>query len=359
MGSMTRFVTWTLSASLALTAAAAPLAAQGKGKAGGGGEDKERAHAGHTMTRARDKGRPAQRAQAPEQEARGRSDIRGSAKAQERRVAVPPGEGRRNERAGVRADLNDARRETRSDEKIQRRFEREFAGDVEPGLARGRGRFVRAVTVNDLTPSLRRFYIADRLPAQVAVGAVARAHLRGLGDDDLIIAPADDRVFIRNRNGAVLVDLDERRVRDMGRWDVVPLSDGVKDGAPSFCRSGAGHPVWGRQWCLDKGFGLGYDRDVRWGRTTRVADIVFRRVSPTGSLVGDALLGVIGQVAFDRLALHAITLGLSEPLSGRWMGEPTGARVLMLTSGSRPVAEIVDLDRDDRADVMLVTLKHY
>lgn len=272
---------------------------------------------------------------------------------------VPLGEDRRNERARVRQEESDARRETRSDEKIQRRFEREFAGDVEPGLARGKRRFVRGVTVNDLKPSLRRFYVVDRLPAQVAVGAVARAHLRGLGDDVFVIAPVNDRVFIRNRNGDVLVDLDERRVRDLGRWDVVPLSDAVKGGAPSFCRSGAGHPVWGRQWCLDKGFGLGYDNDIRWGRTTRVQDIVFRRVSPTGSLAGDALLGVLGQVVFDRLALHAITLGHSEPLSGRWMGEPTGPRVLMLTSGSRPVAEIVDLDRDDRADVMLVTLKDY
>lgn len=336
MGSMRQWLSWTLSASLALAVAGAPLDAQGKGKGGGNEKDKG----------------------APKQE-RGRPDVRASEKAQDRRVATPPGEDRRNARANVRADLNDARRETRSDEKIQRRFEREFAGDVEPGLARGKGRFVRAVTVADLKPSLRRFYIADRLPALVAVGAVARAHLRGLGDDDLIIAPADDRVFIRNRNGIVLLDLDERRVRDLGRWDVVPVSDAVEEGAPSFCRSGAGHPVWGRQWCLDKGFGLGYDNDIRWGRTTRVEDIVFRRVSPTGSLVGDALIGVLGQVAFDRLALHAITLGLAEPLSGRWMGEPTGPRVLMLTSGSRPVAEIVDLNRDDRADLMLVTLKDY
>ena len=27
--------------------------------------------------------------------------------------------------------------------------------------------------------------------------------------------------------------------------------------APSFCRSGAGHPVHGREWCVQKGFGLG------------------------------------------------------------------------------------------------------
>ena len=356
MGRMTRLLSCTLSASLAFAFAAAPLAAQGKGKGGGGADEKDKGQAGRAVD-ARGQKRSAERAQAPTQEARGNTG-RGSGKADERRAAVPPAGNRGNERAEI-SDRSDARRETRSDEKIQRRFEREFAGDVEPGLGRAKGRFVRHVTETDLTPSLRHFYVVDRLPARAAVGAVARAQMRGLGDDVFVIAPVDDRVFIRNRKGDVLVDLDERRVRDMGRWDVVPVSDAVEEGAPSFCRSGAGHPVWGRQWCLDKGFGLGYDNDIRWGRTTRVEDIVFRRTSPTGSLVGDALLGVLGQVAFDRLALHAITLGLTEPLSGRWMGESSGPRVLMLTSGNRPVAEIVDLDRNDRADVMLVTLKDY
>lgn len=30
-----------------------------------------------------------------------------------------------------------------------------------------------------------------------------------------------------------------------------------KGKGPAFCRSGEGHPVHGRQWCRDKGFGLG------------------------------------------------------------------------------------------------------
>ena len=32
---------------------------------------------------------------------------------------------------------------------------------------------------------------------------------------------------------------------------------GEASASPSFCRSGAGHPVHGRAWCIDKGFGLG------------------------------------------------------------------------------------------------------
>lgn len=31
---------------------------------------------------------------------------------------------------------------------------------------------------------------------------------------------------------------------------------------PPFCRNGNGHPVHGRQWCVDKGWGLGNDRDI-------------------------------------------------------------------------------------------------
>lgn len=34
------------------------------------------------------------------------------------------------------------------------------------------------------------------------------------------------------------------------------------DRGPSFCRSGAGHPVFGLAWCLDKGFGIGQPGSV-------------------------------------------------------------------------------------------------
>jgi|SRR5687767_9255148 len=30
---------------------------------------------------------------------------------------------------------------------------------------------------------------------------------------------------------------------------------------PSFCRSGAGHPVFGREWCREKGWDVSRDRD--------------------------------------------------------------------------------------------------
>lgn len=344
MGSTRLMLTAVASASLALVVGAAPLAGQSQGK-GKGNEGKGRGQS-----------RSEQRAQPTNECGRGARDasdriVRGA----QRRDVAPSAPG---QRVG-RADAKDDRREAKSDARIERRFEREFSGDVD--LFRNRPvhpRFARRVTVAELRPALRTTFVSDRLPLRAVVGAVARAQLRGVDDDAFVIAPAGDRVFVRNRDGLVLLDLDDRRVRDMGRWEVVPLSDGVEEGAPSFCRSGAGHPVWGRQWCLDKGFGLAGDRDYRWGRTTRVDDIVFR-ASPTGSLAGDALLAVLGRVAFDRLALHAITLGLTDPLTGRWMGESSGPRVLLLTSGGRPIAEVVDVNRDEKADVLLVALRNY
>lgn len=59
-----------------------------------------------------------------------------------------------------------------------------------------------------------------------------------------------DAIVLRDRNGRIIVvDRDDIE----GRF-VVNQRQGR---GPAFCRSGAGHPVWGRQWCLEKGWGLG------------------------------------------------------------------------------------------------------
>lgn len=312
-----------IAATIAAVIAIQPLAAQGKGK---GAEKNER-----------NRGRAA----AP---------------------ALPGNRGQGN----ARAQSNQERRETRSDARIERRLEREFAGDVDlPKRARGRGaernRFLRDVVVDDLRPSVRRFFVEDRPLSRAAVGAVARAHLRGVDEGELVIKPLDDHVRILNRDGTVLVALDDERIRNLGRWDVIPVDDDVADGSPAFCRSGAGHPVFGRHWCIDKRFGLGSDNDFRWGRTERITDLLFLQPVTRESLTRDAVLAVLGPVAFDRLALHAITLGLSDPLHGRWMvsPEPGASNVLLVTSGSVPVAEVVDIDRDNRADMLVVALRDW
>ncbi|MGH7676908.1 MAG: hypothetical protein ACRENU_00495, partial [Gemmatimonadaceae bacterium] len=178
----------------------------------------------------------------------------------------------------------------------------------------------------------------------------------GLASGAYLVMPDDNRVRILNRSGELLVDMDDSR--DVGVWRVVTEPDHGKRGTPSFCRSGTGHPVWGRQWCIEKGFGLGRDGDIRWARAIDPGDVIFRRpVGATEVLTRELLLGLLGDNAFNRLAAHAVSLGLVEPLAGRFIGEPVGPRVLLVSSGGWPVAELVDVNRDDRAEMLVVGVR--
>ena len=100
-------------------------------------------------------------------------------------------------------------------------------------------------------------------------------------DDD------DDRIRVRERDRDRIRERDwdrirvERRDRDRDRDRFVLRSGGRtiilhdddflwypvrSDRGPSFCRSGAGHPVFGIQWCLQKGYGIGRPGAVfLWG----------------------------------------------------------------------------------------------
>lgn len=218
-----------------------------------------------------------------------------------------------------------------------------------------KAKFTRATSVGSLPASVRRVASNGRAKNLAAAGAVAHAYARGR-DDDFRIDEVGNRMRIVNRKGQTLVDLDDESAGRLGRWRVDVVGDDVREGAPSFCRSGAGHPVWGREWCINKGFGLGGYNDYRWGRTTNVGDIVFPR-SGIGSILGTvALASLLGNDTFNRLALHAVTLGLAEPITGRWVAQPTGPQLLMVNSGSYPVAELVDNDRDFRVEDLLVAL---
>jgi hypothetical protein len=218
-------------------------------------------------------------------------------------------------------------------------------------------RGVERVFGGEVAPREFRAFVSSPKKGQRLAGlAVARAANRGVSGDDFIITPEANRVRILNRSGALLLDLDDDR--DVGIWRVVTEPDRNKKGAPSFCRSGAGHPVWGRQWCIDKGFGLGTDDNFRWARAIDFQNVVFQRpITTTELLTRELLVGLIGDNAFNRLAAHAITLGLVEPLAGRWIGEPVGPRVLLVESGPRPIAEMVDIDRDNRADLLVVATR--
>ncbi len=226
-----------------------------------------------------------------------------------------------------------------------------------PNRGRAVSRFERDLHVSEVRPVVRTFVISNRPSEFVTGGAVAYALARGAPDNALLVVPASNQVLLRNRKGDVLVAVDDDQARTLGAWDVFPANDQVNAGAPSFCRSGAGHPVWGRQWCLDKGFGLGSTENVRWGTTRNIGDIVFGRRVSSGTLTRDVLLNLLGPVAFDRLALHAVTLGYTDPLTGVWHSEATGPDVLFVNSGSWPIAELVDTNRDGHPELMLVALR--
>lgn len=195
--------------------------------------------------------------------------------------------------------------------------------------------------------------------------------------------------FLR-ADGNVLFSLDEARANELGYWRVgrVPSVNQVRPGdrdrtsdrgdrndrdrrdgsifgdnrgaepgagTPAFCRSGEGHPVWGRAWCVDKGFGLGNGGSL-WGWGRDIEDVVLRRPDYDRDLDRGGLADVLGDVVFGRIAVQSLVLGAEEPLTGRWMGQRDGPRVLRIHAGDLPVAELVDTNRDNEVDVLMFNL---
>lgn len=126
---------------------------------------------------------------------------------------------------------------------------------------------------------------------------------------------------------------------------------------PAFCRSGRGHPVFGRRWCHDKGFGLGWDG---WRRGD-LGDIIFRRYPRRHGSILDhgGVEEILGEIILGRLldggAYGRTGRSRTGRITGRWLelADP-GARVLQVRSDGRALAELSDLDRDGRVDVLLL-----
>lgn len=139
---------------------------------------------------------------------------------------------------------------------------------------------------------------------------------------------------------------DDRRDRDDDRDD--DEVRGRRGNGPPFCRDGRGHPVHGRGWCRDKGWDdeSGW-RDVGWedvilGRTDRRdRDRLDRR----------GLADILGSVILGRLDAQGRRVGGGE-LSGRLVEGRT--RVLQVRAGDRPLAELLDVNRDGRVDRILL-----
>ena len=119
-----------------------------------------------------------------------------------------------------------------------------------------------------------------------------------------------DRIRVEGRDrGRIVVerrdrDRDRFVLRNGGRTIVLRDDDFLwypvrNDRGPSFCRSGAGHPVFGLQWCLQKGYGIGRPGAVfLWGDDvflrdhTRVIVLRDRRYDADQAFWG----AVVGQV---------------------------------------------------------------
>jgi hypothetical protein len=221
----------------------------------------------------------------------------------------------------------------------------------------GRGR----LSGNDLQSRIaalpaaqRRLANSSRASERMAVGAIARAHARGLAADAFDVRSDNDRVRILNRRGDLLFDMDHRRAGELGGWQMRRLGDqSPRANAPAFCRSGQGHPVQGREWCIEKGFGLGSRSGTVWSRGG-IGDIIFRNPDTRTRLDRGGLLGVLGDVVLGRLALQSVALGYDQPLTGYWVAEPEGPRILRVRSGDNEVAEFYDRDRNDRVEVLFV-----
>jgi len=174
-------------------------------------------------------------------------------------------------------------------------------------------------------------------------------------------------------------DAQGNRNRERGRVEQRDRGNG-----PAFCRSGEGHPVFGRQWCRDKGFGLGNDRydrrddrydrypdrrgddrydrrpgrigdyprqdgNVTWRRAD-FGDVTFRF---SGSLPGrelsrSQLESLLGNRTIARLTRHAYETGATGELYGVWTD--TNPLVLRVFAGRVPVAEFEDRNLDRRVD---------
>ncbi|MGH7445574.1 MAG: hypothetical protein ACREKM_11880, partial [Longimicrobiales bacterium] len=219
------------------------------------------------------------------------------------------------------------------------------AGNIPPGQLRN--------GVDRLDPEVRRYVNSDRPHERFVAGAAARGLARGASNDAMRFESVGERMRVTNGRGDILLEIDDDDARRLGAWDVRRLGDRrPTDNAPAFCESGAGHPVWGREWCLDKGFGLGSQRGYLWGRSD-IEDIIWRR-NDRDRLDRGGLLDVLGDIVFQRLALHALSLGATEPIGGVWLQEPNAPRILQINAGRAPIAEMVDVDRDDRVDTLFI-----
>jgi hypothetical protein len=286
-------------------------------------------------------------------EEKGKGNSSSSAARSERGNSGGNANARSEERGNSGGNAN-ARSEERGANASATGTERRNANATANASGRGNGPRDLQARIGALPEAQRRMAASSRASERMAAGAIARGHARGLAANAFDVRSDNDRVRIQNRRGDVLFDMDDRRAGELGGWEMRRLGDqSPRANAPAFCRSGEGHPVWGREWCIDKGFGLGSRQGTIWSRGG-IGDVIFRQPDYRTRLDRGGLIGVLGDIVLGRLALQSVALGYDQPLTGYWVADPSGPYILRVNSGPYEVAEFYDADRNNRVDVLYV-----
>ena len=143
------------------------------------------------------------------------------------------------------------------------------------------------------------------------------------------------------------VDRDERGRTTSRQGDRYERNE--RGNGPSFCRSGRGHPVFGWDWCRERGWDRSNSRyPVRW-EERGWDDVIFRRPDDRNTLDRRGLGDILGDVVFGRIDTRRRELGSTGDWLGRWTSTRSG-RELWITAGGVPVARLVDRNGDRRVD---------
>jgi hypothetical protein len=191
------------------------------------------------------------------------------------------------------------------------------------------------------------------LGASLMFGAVAADDAAAQSGRDRAEASKRGTVIVpqdRDRDVVVRDRRDDRDWDDDDRWDD-RHGKNKKGKGPKFCQNGQGHPVHGREWCRQKGY------DTRYGDYDRVdwGDVILRRgrYDTRRDMSRSTLENILGSVVLGRFDRQRSRLGYNQPLYGRWVDSDAGS-VLRVLSGNQPIAQIIDRNRDGRADLVLL-----
>lgn len=185
-----------------------------------------------------------------------------------------------------------------------------------------------------------------------------------------VVVPQTDRRDDRDRNGDWDRDRDRRcyeyskkrdkkksdrdwndcnddRRRSDDRRDRRDDDDRYRQGSgPKFCQSGQGHPVHGRAWCRQKGWENASMRNVGWG------DVILRRPRTSQNDLGrSVLMDILGRTVYGRFDSQRSRLGLNSAMTGQWRDSSAGSVLNLYASGIQ-IAQVLDRNRDGRADVV-------